>query len=220
MRRKKKLIKNLIKILVVAIIAVGLYFFFKPKKKINTTDSDSNNRELIKVTTINKPNIEITLPENIKDSKENTTSENKTYTPLVEVSERYLVPILANNTVTILIGDDSEKLLTATSPVQIGNEYTVSGIAETIQSVYYFTIDDYSYPIFLLLGESGKLYYVDIEKAYTTGKFEINGYIQNIPEVENVYQTTVEKGSKNYRSAVIKCTDGVGYEFNIDMIGR
>lgn len=220
MRRKKKLIKNLIKILVVVIIAVGLYFFFKPKKKINTADSDSNNRELIKVTTINEPNIEITLPENIKDSKENKTSENKTYTPLVEVSERYLVPILANNTVTILIGDDSEKLLTPTSPVQIGNEYTVSGIAETIQSVYYFTIDNYSYPIFLLLGESGKLYYVDIEKAYNTGKFEINGYIQNIPEVENVYQTTVEKGGKTYRSAVIKCTDGVGYEFNIDMIGR
>ena len=199
MRRKKKLIKNLLKVLAVILVLVAMYHIIKPRKNINTSNSTNTNRETIKVTTISEPNINITLPENITDTETNTLAVEKNYTPLIEVSERYLVPILSNNEVTILIGDDSAKLLSENSAVHVGNEYSVSGIEETIQAVYYFTIDNYSYPIFMLLGSSGKLYYVDIETAYQTGNFQINGYIQNIPEVENVYQATVENNGENYR---------------------
>ncbi|MCI8545840.1 MAG: hypothetical protein HFJ44_01235 [Clostridia bacterium] len=222
MRRKKKLIMNLLKILVVTLIVVGIYFIFKPKKKINTSKTNENNLEYIKVTTVDESNAKIELPEKIKDATTNIEipKEEKKYTPLTKTSERYLVPILANNEVTILIGDDSEKLLSNNSIVQVGNEYTVSGIAETIQAVYYFTVNDYEYPILLLLGESGKLHYVDIEKSYRTGKFEISGSLKNITEVENVYQVNVEENGNSYHSAVIKCINGEGYEFNIDMIGK
>lgn len=222
MRRKKKLIINLLKILLVILIITGIYFIFKPKKKITTSKSNENNLEYIKVTTVDESNVKVELPETIKDATTNTEipQEEKKYTPLTKTSERYLVPILVNNEVTVLIGDDSEKLLSNNSNVQVGNEYMVSGIAETIQSVYYFTIDEYDYPILLLLGESGKLHFVDIEKAYRTGKFEINGYIKNIPEVENVYQVTAEEKGNTSNSAIIECINGEGYEFNIDMIGK
>ncbi len=222
MRRKKKLIINLLKILVIVLIIVGIYFIFKPKKKINTSKENENKPQYIKVTTVDESNIKVELPETIKDvaTNQEISKEEKTYTPLTKVSERYLVPILANNEVTILIGDDSEDLLINNSSVQVGNEYTVSGIAETIQSVYYFTVDNYNYPILLLLGESGTLHYVDIEKAYSTGKFAISGSIKNIPEVENVYQVSVDRKGNTYRSAIISCINGEGYEFNIDMINK
>lgn len=222
MRRKKKLIMNIIKILIIILIIAGLYFIFKPKKKINTANTNGNNPEYIKVTTVDESNIKIELPETIKNPTTNKeiSKEEKTFTPLTKVSERYLVPILANNEITILIGDDSSNILPTNSPIQIGSEYTVKGIAETIQAVYYFTVDNYDYPILLLLEESGVLQYIDIEKAYQTGKFEISGTIKNIPEVENVYQTTVDENGNTYRSAVIVCTNGEGYEFNIDMIGK
>lgn len=222
MRRKKKLIMNLFKILIVILIIAGIYFIFKPKKKINTTKTNENNLEYIKVTTVNESNVKIKLPETIKDANTNTEipQEEKKYTPLTQTTERYLVPILVNNEVTVLIGDDSEKLLENNQKVQVGNEYMVSGIAETIQAVYYFTVDNYEYPILLLLGESGKLHYVDIEKAYHTGKFEVSGILKNISEVENVYQVTVEESGKTYQSAIIECINNEGYEFNIDMIGK
>lgn len=222
MRRKKKLIINLLKILLIILVIVGIYFIFKPKKKINTSKENENKPQYIKVTTVDESDIKIELPKIIKDINTNQeiSKEEKKYTALTKVSERYLVPILANNEVTILIGDDSEKLLTNSSNVQVGSEYMVSSIAETIQSVYYFTVDNYDYPILLLLGESGKLHYVDIEKAYRTGKFEISGSINNIPEVENVYQVSVDGKENTYRSAIISCINGEGYEFNIDMIGK
>lgn len=222
MRRKKKLIMNLFKILIVILIIAGIYFIFKPKKKINTAKTNENNLEYIKVTTVNESNVKIKLPETIKDANTNTEipQEEKKYTPLTQTTERYLVPILVNNEVTVLIGDDSEKLLENNQKVQVGNEYMVSGIAETIQAVYYFTVDNYEYPILLLLGESGKLHYVDIEKAYHTGKFEVSGVLKNISEVENVYQVTVEENGKTYQSAIIECINNEGYEFNIDMIGK
>lgn len=222
MRRKKKLLMNIIKILIVIIIAVGLFLIFKPKKQIDTTDNTSNNKELIKVTTVNELNIKADLPEEIKDSTTNTVipKEEKTYEPSTQSSERYLIPILANNEVTILIGDDSAKLLNNNSKVQVGNEYIVEGTNETMKAVYYFTVDNYDYPILLLLGESHKLYFVDVENAYSTGVFKLDGYIKNIPDVENVYQTKVTEGDKTYPSAVIRCTNGEGYEFNIDMIGK
>lgn len=225
MRRRKKLIRRL-EILIIISILIILFFMFKPKKKITTSNNTSKTEEILNVTTINEPNIEVNLPTEIKDTtnsnkNETTSSKNeKTYEPLIDVSERYLIPILSNNQVTVLIGDDSQKLLPTSSPVKVGNEYTVSGIEETITSVYYFSIDNYSYPILLLLSETGKLYYVDLESAYLTGKFTVSGYIKDIPQVENVYQTTVKKDGKEYRSAVITDINGIGYEFNTNMIGR
>lgn len=236
MRKRKKILKNLLKILIIVAILVALFFIFKPKKKISTLNDTDSNSDVLNVTTINKPNIQINLPTEIKDTstnqstnktedssntENNVTEENKkTYEPLIEVSERYLIPILANNTVTVLIGDDSKDLIPSSSPVNVGNEYTVSGIEETLTAVYYFTVDGYSYPILLLLSESGKLYYVDIESAYLTGKFNVSGYIKDVPNVDNVYQTTVKKDGKEYRSAVIVDTNKIGYEFNTTMIGR
>lgn len=243
MRRKKKLFTTLLIISIIIIVLIFCYFFFiKPlisligkNKSNNSSDENSNHGELINITTITEPNVDIKLPEQIKQisttnstntsgNTSNETSEvivtDKKYTPIIESPERYLITKLSNNKVTILIGEDSSKLLNNTSKTQIGLEYTVSGIAETIISEYYFTIDGYDYPIVLLLGKSRKLYYVDTETAYQTGNFVVNGYIQNIPEVENVYATTVEHNGTQYRSAVISCINGEGYEFNIDMIGR
>lgn len=222
MRRKKKLILNIIKILAVVLIAVGLFFIFRPKKKVNTTNETQNGKELIKVTPFNESNKKIELPEIIKDASSNEviSKDEKTYTPLTKTSETFLIPIRSNNEITILIGDDSSNLLTTDSPVQVGKEYSVSGIEENIETVHYFTVDGYDYPIFLLLGESGKLYYVDIEKSYTTGLFAINGHIENISEVQNIYQAEATEKSKTYKTAIICCSNGEGYEFNTDMIGR
>ena len=236
MRRKKKLFLTLLIIAIVGIILAFCFFFFiqpllslNKNKSNDSQGSNSNQGKLINLTAVTEPNIEITLPEEIKEitpeeSNSNTASNpsqsEKTYTPIIETSDRYLITKLSNNELTLLIGDDSSKLLNDNSKVQVGLEYKVSGIEETIVSEYYFTIDNYSYPIVLLLGESGKLYYIDIENAYQTGNFVVSGYIENIPEVENVYQTTVEENGNTYRSAVISCTNGEGYEFNIGMIGR
>lgn len=222
MRRKKKLILNITKILLVILIIVGLFFIFKPKKKINTANKTSNEKELIKVTTIDESNIKITLPETIRSYSTNEIipKEEKTFSPLVTVSERYLIPILSNNEVTVLVGDDSSNLLSKNSPVQIGNEYMVSGIEETIEAVYYFTVEGYDYPILLLLGKSCNLYYVDIQRAYSTGRFAINGHVENIPDVQNVYQAESTKNGITTRTAVIVCTNGEGYEFSTDMIGK
>lgn len=222
MRRKKKLILNIAKILLVILIAIGIFLIFKPKKKINTANTAQNGKELIKVNPVDESNIKITLPETIKEYTTNKaiSKDIRTFAPLVTVSERYLIPILANNEITVLVGDDSASLLSANSPIQIGNEYMVSGIEETIEAVYYFTVEGYDYPVLLLLGQSCKLYYVDIQRAYSSGNFAINGYIENIPDVQNVYQAEATENGKTTRTAIIVCTNGEGYEFSTNMIGR
>ena len=138
MRRKKKLILNIAKILLVILIAIGIFLIFKPKKKINTANTAQNGKELIKVNPVDESNIKITLPETIKEYTTNKaiSKDIRTFAPLVTVSERYLIPILANNEITVLVGDDSASLLSANSPIQIGNEYMVSGIEETIEAFY------------------------------------------------------------------------------------
>ena len=229
MRRRKKLIFNILKIVIrVAVVAI-LFFMFKPKKTIDTTNTNNKTGELLNVTTVTEPNRHVDLPKEIKDTasssnqtqSSNKSNDSKTYEPILETSDRYLITKLSKltNEVTILIGDDSSKLLDSNSKTQVGIEYNVNNIPETIVSEYYFSIDAYSYPIVLLLGESGKLYYINIEKAYKSGNFTVDGYIKNIPEVENVYETTVNQNGKTYRSAVITCANGEGYEFNIGMIG-
>jgi len=67
MRRKKKLILNIAKILLVILIAIGIFLIFKPKKKINTANTAQNGKELIKVNPVDESNIKITLPETIKE---------------------------------------------------------------------------------------------------------------------------------------------------------
>ncbi len=217
MRRRKKLIKKLLIIIAIILIIFLIYKILKPQKKINTAKSNSTKGNVIELTTVDESNAEITLPDVIHD--ENNTTNTK-YEPVTETTEKYLISILSNNEVTVLIGNDSEKLLNSSSHVEIGKEYKVSGITEEIKSVHYFNVENYDYPVFLLLSKTGKLYYVDIQKAFQTGSFDIAGTIKNIPEVDTVYETTAEKNGKKYNTAVITCKNGEGYEFELNMIGK
>lgn len=222
MRRKKKILKRILIIITILLTIFLLYKFVKPQKKIDTADSDKQKGEVIELTTVNEPNVEIKLPDTIKDDENNTTSSQH-YEPLTENSEnsdKYLISILSNNEVTILIGNDSEKILDTNSKVEIGGEYKVTGITDKIKSVYYFNVENYKYPVFLLLTQEGKLHYVDIENAFKTGNFTVSGTIENIPEVESVYSSNAEKNGQTYRTAVITCTNGEGYEFSLDMINK
>lgn len=222
MRRKKKILKRILVIFAILLAIFLLYKFIKPQKKIDTANPDNQKGEVIELTTVNEPNVEIKLPNTIKDEKNNTTSSQH-YEPITENSEdsdKYLISILSNNEVTILIGNDSEKILNNNSKVEIGGEYKVTGINDKIKSVYYFNVENYKYPIFLLLTKEGKLLYVDIENAFKTGIFKISGTIENLPEVESVYSSKAEKSGNNYRTAVITCTNGEGYEFSLDMINK
>lgn len=222
MRRKKKILKRILVIFAILLAIFLLYKFIKPQKKIDTANPDNQKGEVIELTTVNEPNVEIKLPNTIKDEKNNTTSSQH-YEPITENSEdsdKYLISILSNNEVTILIGNDSEKILNNNSKVEIGGEYKVTGINDKIKSVYYFNVENYKYPIFLLLTQEGTLHYVDIENAFKTGNFKISGTINNLPEVESVYSSNAEKNGQTYRTAVITCTNGEGYEFSLDMIGK
>ena len=222
MRRKKKILKRILVIFAILLAIFLLYKFIKPQKKIDTANPDNQKGEVIELTTVNEPNVEIKLPNTIKDEKNNTTSSQH-YEPITENSEdsdKYLISILSNNEVTILIGNDSEKILNNNSKVEIGGEYKVTGINDKIKSVYYFNVENYKYPIFLLLTQEGTLHYVDIENAFKTGNFKISGTIKNLPEVESVYSSNAEKNGQTYRTAVIACTNGEGYEFSLDMINK
>lgn len=223
MRRKKKILKRILIIIAILLAIFLLYKFVKPQKKIDTSDSEKQKGEIIELTTVNEPNVEIKLPDKIKDEENNTTTDSQNYEPITDNSEdsdKYLISILSNNEVTILIGNDSEKILDNNSKVQIGEEYKVNGIQDKIKSVYYFNVENYKYPIFLLLTQEGKLHYIDIEKSFKTGIFEISGTIENLPEVESVYSSKAEKSGKSYRTAIITCTNGEGYEFSLDMINK
>ncbi len=218
MRRKKKILLNLLKVLIVVAIILAIYFlFFKQKKKIETVTQNTSTGKSIELVPVNESTENVELPENIHSTG---NPSNKSYEPITEDSEQYLISILANNEVTILIGNDSEKLLSQNSPVKVGAEYMVSGIETELKTVYYFTVDGYDYPIFLLLSQDGKISYVDIEKAYSTGIFEVAGTIENIPEIENIYESTVETNGKTAKTAILVGKDGQGYEFSLNMIGK
>ena len=60
----------------------------------------------------------------------------------------------------------------------------------------------------------------NIENAFKTGIFKISRTIENLPEVESVYSSKAEKNGNTYRTAVITCTNGEGYEFSLDMINK
>lgn len=221
MRRKKKILLNLLKVLAIVGVVLIVYFaFFKPKKKIDTVATNKTSEKAIDLVPVNETPKEIDLPENIYSPDDDSPNTNKTYTPSTENSDKYLISILANNKVTLLIGNDSEKIIDASSPIQIGEEYLVNGIESELQAAYCFNVDGYTYPILLLLSQDGIVTYVDTEEGYHTGQFNVSGRLTGIPAIENIYETTVNENDKSYASAVLIGTDGQGYEFKLSMIGK
>lgn len=233
MRRRTKIFLQRLAILIgIILIAVAIIVFFKPRKTIDTTDGNNSRKAVVRTIETSEP-IKIVLPENIVSKEENpniqtssspvenkTTGGDKTYEPITETGDRYLIPLKKDDTTfKVLIGYDSEPLLT-NSPVKVSSEYEITNMPTNILSFYFFKVDSYDYPILLVLGENKVLYYVDIQDAFATGNFQINGSIKNIPAVESVSSTTIKKDGKEYLGAVITCTNGEGYEFDISMIGR
>jgi len=246
-RRKKKLIiRILILIVFLALIAALVYYVF-PKsgiKTFNFINKENTVSDEIEVTIIDEPVVTTSLPEYITDVNEvseelleevkksqedtntlitSTTGINgKSYKSYVENSEKYFITILSNDSksLTIMLTNKSEALLTKKTKAKIGVDYPVSGLKEKIVGVYNFTYSNYKYPILLLLSSSGKLYYVDIESAITTGKFKANGPIKNVSNIYKICDVEVNDGKKTYKSAVLTDVDGIGYEFTLDMIGK
>ncbi len=241
-RRKKILLRNILVVVAITGIIIGFYFmFFHKKANIKTANQVGNKSVNVEFETTTAPKVEIVLPEKIHDTNNTSTIENtttiekanndsnsgteKTYKPIQSVEERefpkrYLETITTENEITILIGDDSQEFINQGSPIQIGVEYQVIGIEEPMLTTYIFNISNYNYPIFLLLSQTGHLYYIDTQKAYSTGVFKIAGKISDIPEVESVHETQVEENGRTYSTAVITCKNGEGYEFNLNMIGK
>ena len=225
-RRTKQLLQRIAVLIGIIALAVALFFFFKPTKTLDMASNTNNKSRHVRTIEDAKP-INITLPENIVSTEENpnissntTNSTDKTYTPVNSNNETYFIPLqTGEKSFKLLIGYDSEKLVEGT-PVEVSKEYEVKGVKEKILSIFFFKVDYYQYPILLVLGESKTLYYVDIESAYKSGNFQINGTIKNIPPVQAVNATTITKDGKEYMGAVITCTNGEGYEFDISMIGR
>lgn len=234
-RRKKKLIIKICIFLLIIGIIFAFFIFIYPESNIPTYNgTNTNNENQIQIVTINSPNVNVTLPSQIKtiDLPSNSVNSNpsspepsatisdsnKTYESYIDESLSYLITILsADNTLTVLLSERSSTLIPSGSPTQIGVDYSVTGIAEKIIAVYDFTVDSYSYPIILLLSETGKVYYIDTESAYKSGEFKVSGQISGIPEIKNIYTVTVDG---NYKSAVLVDNNDVGYEFNLNMIGK
>ena len=242
LRRKKKLIIKLLVFLLIVGAILGFFIFIYPESNIPTYDnSDSSSENKIQSISINPPNVNVTLPTTIKTispssnntnsnstvtntnsnnsiTEEKITESDKTYESYVDDSIAHLITILSSkNELTILLSERSSSLIPQGSPTKIGVDYLVKGITEKIVSVYDFTVDGYSYPIVLLLSESGKVYYIDTELAYKTGSFEVSGQITDIPEIDNIHPVTVDN---KYKSAVLVDKNDVGYEFDLDMINK
>lgn len=238
MRRRKKIIKNLLKILAAVAFVLIIYFaFFRQQEKINTANTSGNNSKTIELSVANEPKIEIILPEKIYEYNTNTLtstnnndsksdlSDEKTYTPItsteeIEVQKKYLVAITSESKVEILIGDDSEELLTENTAIEIGGSYEVEGITERLKTTYSFSVAGYKYPIILILSQTGNLYYIDTEQAFQTGKFQVAGKVENLSNVDRIYTTKVEQDGSTYDSAVIVTKTGEGYEFSLNMINK
>ena len=97
MRRKKKILKRILVIIAILLAIFLLYKFIKPQKKINTSESERQKGEVIELTTVNEPNVEIKLPDKIKDEETNTTTNSQNYEPITDNSEdsdKYLISIL------------------------------------------------------------------------------------------------------------------------------
>ena len=102
MRRRKKILKRILIIIAILLAIFLLYKFIKPQKKIDTSKSEKQKGEVIELTTVNEPNIEIKLPDKIKNEENNTTTNSQNYEPITdnsEDSEKYLISILSNNEV-------------------------------------------------------------------------------------------------------------------------
>lgn len=242
-RRKKKLIIRLTILLAIIIFIVLLVLYILPKAGITTIKKDvSNSSEEVDVTIIEEPQVKVSLPEYITtvDDKDNlgnvqtpgdnsntiietTTGTNgKSYTSYVNTEEKYFITVLSNDNkkLTIMLSNKAKDLLSNNSKAKIGIEYSVSNIKEEIVGVYDFTYSNYKYPILLLLSASGKLYYVDLESALSSGNFKAEGPIKNISNIYKVVAVEVKDGDNTYKSAVITDLDEIGYEFTLDMIGR
>ncbi len=237
LRRKKKLIIKICVLLLIIGAIFGFFIFIYPESNIPTyDDTDSKNENQIQSVAINPPNVNVTLPTEIKtispsssdnstgnntntsSSSEVITDSNKNYESYVDESLPYLITILSSdNKLTILLSERSSSLIPEGSSTKIGVDYLVTGIAEKIIAVYDFTVDNYSYPVVLLLSETGNVYYIDTESAYKTGEFKVSGKIADIPEIDNIYTVTVDK---NYKSAILVDKSDIGYEFNLNMIGK
>ena len=71
MRRRKKILKLILIIIAILLAIFLLYKFIKPQKKIDTSKSEKQKGEVIELTTVNEPNIEIKLPDKIKNEENN-----------------------------------------------------------------------------------------------------------------------------------------------------
>ena len=155
---------------------------------------------------------------NINENINNATNSNKKYESYIDESISHLITILSSShKLTILLTERSAQLIPEGSPTQVGVDYVIDNIPDDVIAVYNFTVDGYDYPIVLLLSDIGEIYYVDTEKGYQTGNFEVTGKVKGIPQINNIYTVTVDK---NYKSAVLVDKLNVGYEFNLSMINK
>ena len=206
-RRKKKLIMRLSILLALIIFIVLLILYILPKAGITTINNDNtNSSDEVEVTIIDEPQVTVSLPEYIttineagdlnavqpsgEDSNTIITSatgvNGKSYTSYVDTDEKYFITVLSSdNTLTIMLSNKAQDLLTEKSKAKIGVEYKVSNLEEKIVGVYDFMYSDYKYPILLLLSSSGKLYYVDLESSFNSGTFKASGPIEG---VSNIYK--------------------------------
>ena len=128
-RRTKQLLQRLATIAIIIAVAVAIVMFFKPKKTIETSDSNINRKEYVGTIQDSKP-VNIVLPENIVSTEENpnvSTNSTKTsdvkYEPIVSSKETYFIPFqTTEKEFKLLIGYDSEPLLEG-SPVESTKEY-------------------------------------------------------------------------------------------------
>ena len=72
------------------------------------------------------------------------------------------------------------------------NIFTIQGIESDLKAAYCFNVAGYDYPILLLLSQNGTVTYVNTEEGYKTGNFAVTGRLSGIPEIEKIYETTVE----------------------------
>ena len=159
MRRRKKLVKNILIIAIaVAVVLIIYNAFFKKMKKIDSSNETNNLNDIIDLQTAERPTVEIVLPDKIYDQN-NTTSTEKSYEPIsstedIEKQKKYLETITSADEITIILGDDSQELIPENSTLEIGGSYNVSGIQEKMKTTYCFNVEGYKYPVILALTQS------------------------------------------------------------------
>ena len=200
------------------IISILLFVFVFNNDNENKEPSNLNIATII--STNNSTNVENSNESGIDFSSLNYLNSSKTYEASSVTSNHFINTSFSSNEITVSIDDSAvDIILFDYMDAKPNTSYVVSNISGNITSVFSGKLgNSVSYPTLLVLLEDGSVESINTEHGFNNAKFESNGKIDGLTNVEKIINVNITENGTTYPGMVAVLKDNSLLEITSEML--